>query len=256
MRFGLCGGLEGAEAAARAGWDYMEVGVGTFVPLESDSAYAEVRGRVASMPIPIEAANCFIPGHLRLTGPEVDERATLAYVDVALTRMAEAGVRIVVLGSGGARSLPEGWPTERGIEQLATFLQRAGRLADGVGMVIAVEPLRRAESNLLNRVREAVDLCAQVGHPAVRPLADLYHMTEEGESITAVRDLASVLAHVHVADTGRAPPGQGSGDLRGFLDALWGGGYAGRISVECSWRGVEGEQEHALATLRASWPGA
>ncbi len=37
MRFGVCAGLDMAEAAARAGWDFIEVSVGTFMPSEPDS---------------------------------------------------------------------------------------------------------------------------------------------------------------------------------------------------------------------------
>ncbi len=52
MRFGVCAGLDRAEAAARAGWDFIEVGVGAFVPSEPDSAYAEstVSGRRSAHP--------------------------------------------------------------------------------------------------------------------------------------------------------------------------------------------------------------
>lgn len=253
MRFGVCAGLDRAEAAARAGWDFIEVGVGAFVPSEPDSAYAEVRSRVAGLPIPVEAANCFIPANLRLTGPEVNPDALLAYVEVAFQRMAEASLKVVVLGSGGARNLPDGWPMERGLEQLADFLRAAAAVAQEAGMTIAVEPLRRAESNIINRVADAVALCGRVDHPSVRPLADLFHMTQEGEPPASVAAVASSLAHVHVADSGRVPPGQGDMDFRSFLGALAEGGYRGRISVECGWDDFEAQQDAALSTLREAW---
>jgi sugar phosphate isomerase/epimerase len=253
MRFGVCAGLDMAEAAARAGWDFIEVSVGTFMPSEPDSAYAEVRSRIARLPIPVEAANCFIPGNLRLTGPEVNPDALLAYVEVAFRRMAEAGLKVVVLGSGGARNLPDGWPEGRGLEQLADFLRAAAAVAHEVGMMIAVEPLRRTESNIINRVADAVALCGRVEHPSVRPLADLFHMAEEGEPSASVAAVASSLAHVHVADSGRVPPGRGEMDFSSFLGALAEGGYRGRVSVECSWDDFEAQQDMALATLREAW---
>jgi sugar phosphate isomerase/epimerase len=254
MRFGVCAGLDKAPAAAQAGWDFLEVGVGTFVPAEPDSEYAPIRDQIAGLPLPVEAANCFIPGEHRLTGPDVDLDAVLAYVDVAMARMSAAGLKVVVLGSGGARNLRDDWPLEEGLEQLATFLSGAAPLASNAGMTIAVEPLRRAESNIINRVSEAADLCKRVGHSAVRPLADFFHMTEDGEPPSEAGKYASQLAHVHVADAGRVPPGEGQADFAGFFRALAEGGYGGRVSVECGWEDFGGQQALALQTLRAAWP--
>lgn len=256
MRFGVCAGLDKAEAAARGGWDFLEAGVGLFIPSEGDSAYSPVRARIARLPLPLEAANCFIPAHLPLTGPSVDDAAVRSYAEVALARMAEAGLRTVVLGSGGARNLPAGWPMERGLEQLASFLRAAAPMAERAGMTIALEPLRRAESNIINRVGEAAELCARVGHPTVRPLADLFHMMEEGEPPDALEPVAASLAHVHVADTGRVPPGLGTADFRAYFEVLAEGGYSGSISVECGWQDLDAQQAGALAALRAAWPEA
>ena len=120
-------------------------------------------------------------------------------------------------------------------------------------MMIAVEPLRRTESNIINRVADAVALCGRVEHPSVWPLADLFHMAEEGEPSASVAAVASSLAHVHVADSGRVPPGRGEMDFRSFLGALAEGGYRGRVSVECGWDDFEAQQDMALATLREAW---
>jgi sugar phosphate isomerase/epimerase len=120
------------------------------------------------------------------------------------------------------------------------------------GLAIAIEPLRSAESNIITRVSEAARLAEWVAHPTVRVLADLFHMAEEGESPLAVLDAGPLLAHVHVADSGRTPPGEGTEDYRAILAALIGAGYDGGVSVECGWRDFGTQQGAALATLRAA----
>ena len=118
-------------------------------------------------------------------------------------------------------------------------------------MVLAVEPLRRAESNVLNSVREAAAFVRERGIADARVLADLYHMQEEGEDLGALDDSADLLAHTHVADSGRTPPGQGDWDLEGFLERLRTVGYTGACSIECIWSDFAAEAPAAVAHMRS-----
>ncbi len=248
MKLGVCVGLDRVRAAAEAGWDYVELGVGALAPDGSDSEWAPVRDAIAG--VPVEACNCFLPGAHRITGPDVALAGVLGYVSRAMDRMTEVGARVVVLGSGGARNLPDGWSKERGLEQIAEFLAAAAPIAHAHGVAIAVEPLRPAESNIINLVDEATDLVRRVNHPSVRVLADYYHMAEGGDSLDAIARAGALLAHVHTADVGRKPPGAGERDHHALLAALRAIGYAGRLSVECSWSDFDSENGASLAFLR------
>ena len=96
--------------------------------------------------------------------------------------------------------------------------------------------LNRRETNLVTSVAEGAEVVRAVGHPSVRLVADLYHMVLEAEPSEVLDPVADLLAHVHVADTGRFAPGTGAYDYPGFFGALQRIGYSGRIAAENTWR--------------------
>ena len=119
------------------------------------------------------------------------------------------GARLVVFGSGTARAIPDGFPREQATEQLVTFLRLVAQVATANEIIIAIEPLNRKESNVINSVADGVALAAQVNRAPIRVLADFYHMDEENEPLAHISQYKNWLAHIHVADTGRLAPGTG-----------------------------------------------
>ena len=105
-------------------------------------------------------------------------------------------------------------------------------------------------------VGEAAAFVRQRDLSQTRVLADLYHMQEEGEDLGALDDSADLLAHVHVADSGRRPPGQGDWPVPAFLERLRTIGYTGACSIECLWTDFAREAPAAVAHLRAVAEGA
>jgi sugar phosphate isomerase/epimerase len=163
------------------------------------------------------------------------------------------GGRVIVFGSGGARNIPEGFSRERAEAQLVEFLELAAEHVGKNGMKIAIEPLNRSESNVLNSVAEAVELAQRVNRDAIGVLVDFYHLTLEEEPFDHIAAAGSVLIHAHVADSGRLYPGSGSYPYPAFYGALRGAGYDERISIECNWRDFAGELPRAMRFLRESY---
>lgn len=250
MRFGCCAGLDKLQTVQDAGYDYIELTVATVKPEQPDLEFDEVRERLLDAEIIPEAWNCLLPGDLKVTGPEVDKYRLERYIRTAFWRIEELGGEIVVFGSGGARKVPEDFPAEAAREQILDFLATAGQVAGIHGITIAVEPLNRKETNIINSVSEAVQIVKDVGHPFVKALADLYHIDEEQEPISHVIEAGDDLAHTHTADTGRLCPGSGSYPHAEFFQALKGIGYDERMSVECTFKDFESECRKALDFLR------
>ncbi len=251
MLFGLCCGLDWGAAAADAGFDYIETTVAELLcPSADDAAFDRRLDMVPSLALPPEVVNCFVPAEIRLTGPAVDGWELARFVQAVCRRAKKAGVRIIVLGSGGARRVDDGFDRARAWEQLADFCSLAASAAAENEVTIALEPLNRKETNMINCLRDGAAMVEQVHHPAFGLLADSYQWGMEDDSLSELRRAASDLRHVHVATfPNRLPPGREPCALPQFLTALQEGGYDGRVSIE-SGRIDRGGLKDAIMQLR------
>lgn len=125
---------------------------------------------------------------------------------------------------------------ELGARNLAAAAQRAA----GIGAVVLVEPVSGAPRYPLRTADDVVAVLDRVeresGADNVRLLADLYHLSVNGDDLDAAltRHHARI-GHVQIADApGRHEPGTGSLDLDRHLGALEAAGYAGRVGLEYS----------------------
>jgi sugar phosphate isomerase/epimerase len=155
------------------------------------------------------------------------------YVKTVFERAEKAKVEVVVFGSGGARSIPDGFDRERGLAQIMAFCRMIGPVAQEHGVVVAVEPLNRNECNVINSVAECAEIVRRVNHPAVRLLVDAFHWLKENDSADDIIGNGEFLAHVHAATiSSRLAPGSEPCDLSVFFSALERAAYDGRISIE------------------------
>jgi sugar phosphate isomerase/epimerase len=252
MRIGLCASLDQAKSADLSPIDYIE-GM-TFDALVPDKPDAEFRAKLAiaeSLPRPLEALNCFIPGSIKTTGPEVSAAIVDAYVRVVFERARQCGVKIIVFGSGNSRMVPDGFPYEKAFGQLAGHLKRWGDWAAAANLTVVIEPLSTKECNIMNSVPEAQRLAQTVDHPSICILADFYHMGCDGEDPANLAHTDRLLRHVHIAEVAkRMFPGYGQEDFAPYLRELKRGGYAGAISLECGFENLAADLPRATAYLR------
>ena len=254
-KIGWCGPLANAAAMRAAGLDYIEA---QLVPmkLDDDDAFADAKARVRELPLPALALamSYLFPHDVRIVGRGSDERRNRAYFDRVVELLALARSRIVVLGCGWTRNIPEGWTQAQAESEFLAALSWCAVALQGSCTILVIEPLNRKQSNLINSVADGVRIAKLLGRTDVRGLADFYHMDEEGEALSAVRDHREWLAHVHLADTGRLNPGTRSYDYPAFVGHLKASGYAGLLSAEC---GVIGEPVTAMRLsaefLRRAW---
>ena len=175
------------------------------------------------------------------------------YLEGAIGRVAALGGQAIVFGSGGARNVPDGFPQAEANNQLVRFLRLAGDVAEREEVTIVIEPLNSRDSNIITSVVEGMQLAQAADHPRVRLLADLYHMMEDDEPLENITTCAQWLNHVHVADTSRGAPGEGDYPYGEFFRRLHGGGYSGRISIECRWDDLAAQAAPAVKFLRRMW---
>jgi len=172
-----------------------------------------------------------------LTHDEARHRdESLAYLADTLALCERWGARLLVgpcySAVGKRRHVP---PEQRKIEweRAVVGLRRAGAMAADHGVVLAVEPLNRFETDLVNTAEQLVRLLGDVAHPAVKAHLDTFHMNiEEKDLAAAVRLAGDQLVYVDASESDRGAPGSGQVDWAGLARGLRAIGYAGDCVIE------------------------
>ncbi len=195
MRFGICANpgsfparagetpaaalRRGLSALRDDGADYIEFTVSAVFPEGSAQEFDQLYAALDGAELRVEAFNSFIPKHHSITGPSVNLERVLAYCRVALERCKAVGADVVVLGSAGARTVPDGFDHARGEAQFVEFCRALDPMAVEIGIDIAIEPLNGKEDNLVRTVEHGIRLVDTIKGKRIHLLADLYHMSED-----------------------------------------------------------------------------
>jgi sugar phosphate isomerase/epimerase len=101
------------------------------------------------------------------------------------------------------------------------------------GIRLALEPINRYETTLINNAAQGLDLIGRVGANNFGLLLDTFHMNIEEVNIeSSIRACGERIFHFHVADSNRWHPGAGHLDFASLLKALYATGYEGWVSGE------------------------
>ena len=157
---------------------------------------------------------------------------------------------------GKARMAP---PDQRKTEweRAVTNLRKVCDLAQDNGLMIALEPLNRFESDLINTAEDVLRLIADINHPAARVMLDGFHMmVEERDFEKAITSVGEKLIHVQVSENYRGIPGTGQTPWPALKRGLEKVGYRGTVSIEsftpeikelagavCIWRNLADSQD-------------
>jgi len=134
--------------------------------------------------------------------------------------------------TGKARLLP---PAQRDQQRAwaAESLRQAADYAGERGIRLAIEPLNRFETDLVNTVEQGLELCDRTGRPNVGLMLDTFHMNIEEKSFTdAIKLAAGRLFHMQVAENDRGTPGSGHVPWAEVFSALDAVGYGGPVVIE------------------------
>jgi D-psicose/D-tagatose/L-ribulose 3-epimerase len=135
------------------------------------------------------------------------------------------------------------------IERIGERLRPVAESAGEAGVRLAIEPLNRYETSLLNTVAQALELVELIDSPICGLLLDTYHLNiEEKDPAAAAEAAGARIAHVHACGTDRGAPGADSFEWPRFRAALERAGYEGALCIES----FTSEQE-TIATAAAIW---
>lgn len=142
-------------------------------------------------------------------------------------------------------------------ERAVTNLYKVCQLAQENDLMIALEPLNRFETDLINTAADVMKLVGDINHPAAQVMLDSFHMSiEERDMEKAITTVGDKLIHLQVSENYRGIPGTGQTpweSLRRGLDKI---GYRETVSIEsftpeikelagavCIWRNLADNQD-------------
>ncbi|MCS7273660.1 MAG: sugar phosphate isomerase/epimerase [Fimbriimonadales bacterium] len=244
MRYALCNEvvrhLRWADACALfadAGYEGVELAPFTFaerVEQLDAEARASIRRIAHQHGLQIVGLHMLLwsPPGMHATHPDpAIRRATAEYLVALVHFCADVGGQVMVFGSPKQReAIPPLTPHEAAQLWLDT-LQPALRACEQYGILMLLEPL--PETNVVQRLEEAVALVRQANHPNLRTMLDVKSALAESNDVPAlIRQYAPYIAHVHLNDSNLRAPGFGDTNFAPIIAALRAIGYTGWASLE------------------------
>ncbi len=111
-------------------------------------------------------------------------------------------------------------------------LEEVADHAAGHNVTVCVEPTS-ADSNLIDSCDDTITLIEEAGRPNVAAMFDTFHTHYRNEVPTDyVYRLGDRLKHIHLSEADRNPPGTGSIDFVGLVQALRDVNFDGYLTME------------------------
>jgi D-psicose/D-tagatose/L-ribulose 3-epimerase len=112
-------------------------------------------------------------------------------------------------------------------------LRLGAAYAAGRSVKLAIEPLNRFESDLVNTVDQGISLIEDICADNVGLLLDTFHMNIEEKDIpAAIRRAGGRIVEFHACSNDRGTPGEDHLPWSKIAEALKAAGYVGRVVIE------------------------
>ena len=220
------------EKISSMGYDAVEIAVEDPALLDT----AQLRRLLEEFNLNALVCGAFGPDRDLTAEDEALRKNSLSYIETCLDICGELGAPFFagpMYAAVGKARMVSPQQRKREWDLAVTNLQQVCRLAETRGLAIALEPLNRFESDLVNTAADAARMIADIAHPAAKILLDGFHMNIEEASIEqAIRTAGANLIHVQVADNYRGIPGTGQVNWQAWYRGLEAIGYTGTVSIE------------------------
>jgi D-psicose/D-tagatose/L-ribulose 3-epimerase len=118
-------------------------------------------------------------------------------------------------------------------ERAVTNVYKVCLMAESRKLQIALEPLNRFESDMVNTADDVLRLVKDINHPAAKVMLDGFHMAiEERDIEQAIASAGDKLIHLQVSENYRGTPGTGQTPWDLFKRGLNKINYKGTVSIE------------------------
>ena len=158
----------------------------------------------------------------------------------------------VVYGGIGERTgVP---PSEAELDNVARVLEDAAAYAKTLGLALGIEPVNRYENHLINTGWQAVAMIEKIGSDNIFVHLDTYHMNiEEKGAGNGILDAREHLRYIHLSESDRGTPGEGTCDWDEIFATLAAIGFKGGLAME-SFINMPPELAYGLSVWRPVAP--
>ncbi|WP_406826354.1 sugar phosphate isomerase/epimerase family protein [Pedobacter sp. KACC 23697] len=252
-RLGIVSGLAQDSLAYASGFKMIGESVPKLLsPALTDEQFNANLKKIKAAKCKVLSCNLFFPSNMKIAGPDVDEAKVLAYAETVLSRAGQAGVKFIVLGSSGARSIPVDYDMVKAKADFAGLCKKLAQIAGKYKVIILLENLETTETNFITSLKSAAEIVREVNHPNFRLNADIFHMMREGESPNEIIEAGALIAFSEVAEKqNRSLPGVMGDDFKPYLRALHKINYKGFIFIEGNIKNAPTEMPFAFQYLSA-----
>lgn len=252
-RLGIVSGLAQDSLAYASGFKMIGESVPKLLsPALTDEQFNANLKKIKAAKCKVLSCNLFFPSNMKIAGPDVDEAKVLAYAETVLSRAGQAGVKFIVLGSSGARSIPVDYDMVKAKADFAGLCKKLAQIAGKYKVIILLENLETTETNFITSLKSAAEMVREVNHPNFRLNADIFHMMREGESPNEIIEAGALIAFSEVAEKqNRSLPGVMGDDFKPYLRALHKINYKGFIFIEGNIKNAPTEMPLAFQYLSA-----
>ena len=246
MKYAICNELfEGWKFAdvcktiRELGYTGIEIAPFTLAPLVTDlseTQRSEIRRQAANEGVDIVGLHWLFAKTegLLFTSPDWNvRRRTGEYLAELAKCCGDLGGGLLVLGSPGARKIPDGVTREQAEDHFIDAVRWAFGALEANDVQLLLEPLGPAETDFMNTAGEGEAIRRRLGHPNVSLHLDVKAMSTEPTPIPEIiRKHASQMKHFHANDPNKRGPGMGEVKFEPIFQALKDLNYRGWVSVE------------------------
>ena len=146
---------------------------------------------------------------------------TIMYLFKCIDYAQLMGAKLVIVVPAAVSKLAPSLSKKEDWKNSIKAVQEVAKYAEKKDILLAIEPINRYETYLVNSVQDALSYSREVDSSHVKIMADTFHMNiEERDIPEAIRIAGNNLINVHIADSNRCSVGRGHINFKALIKAL------------------------------------
>ena len=146
---------------------------------------------------------------------------TIIYLFKCIDYAQLMGAKLVIVVPAAVSKLAPSLSKKEDWKNSVKAVQEVAKYAEKKDILLAIEPINRYETYLVNSIQDALYYACEVNSSHVKIMADTFHMNiEERDIPEAIRIAGNNLINVHIADSNRCSVGRGHINFKALIKAL------------------------------------